>query len=239
MQIIFLGTRGGIKIKSKIHYNHSAILIKNKKTKIMIDCGSDYLQLVKKINPTAILLTHAHEDHAGGLKNIKDIPVYATQDTLNKLKKFKIRNANLITSEKSFFISDVIITPFNVEHSLIAPACGFRIEIGENKFFYVPDLVKIYNARKALNGIQFYIGDGARISRSLIRLRDRYKMGHASIVKQIEFCKNEGVENFIFTHCGSEIVKQTKEKINEKIMELELKFNVKIKIAYDGMKFTL
>ena len=35
----------------------------------MIDCGLDWLGKFEKLQPDAIVLTHAHPDHAWGLKN--------------------------------------------------------------------------------------------------------------------------------------------------------------------------
>jgi Cft2 family RNA processing exonuclease len=34
----------------------------------MIDCGADWLKGVVNLRPNAIFLTHAHSDHASGLK---------------------------------------------------------------------------------------------------------------------------------------------------------------------------
>jgi glyoxylase-like metal-dependent hydrolase (beta-lactamase superfamily II) len=34
----------------------------------MIDCGADWLGEVDRVAPDVIVLTHAHPDHAGGLR---------------------------------------------------------------------------------------------------------------------------------------------------------------------------
>jgi glyoxylase-like metal-dependent hydrolase (beta-lactamase superfamily II) len=40
----------------------------------MIDCGADWLGRIRAIAPTAIVLTHAHADHAAGLAGGCSIP---------------------------------------------------------------------------------------------------------------------------------------------------------------------
>jgi glyoxylase-like metal-dependent hydrolase (beta-lactamase superfamily II) len=56
----------------------------------MIDCGADWLERVRSIAPTAIVLTHAHPDHAAGLAKGAPCPVYATKDTLALIARLMI-----------------------------------------------------------------------------------------------------------------------------------------------------
>jgi glyoxylase-like metal-dependent hydrolase (beta-lactamase superfamily II) len=56
----------------------------------MIDCGADWLNRLGAIAPTAIVLTHAHPDHARGLAKGAPCPVYATTQTLSLLQRFPI-----------------------------------------------------------------------------------------------------------------------------------------------------
>ena len=77
---------------------------------------------------------------------------------------------------------------FPVEHSLRAPAVGYRVTAGRRAIFYGPDLVSIVDEQEALSGLDLYVGDGAVVKRSIVRRRDGRVIGHASIRAQLEWC---------------------------------------------------
>ncbi|HEY3185653.1 MAG TPA: hypothetical protein VGJ77_22605, partial [Gaiellaceae bacterium] len=66
------------------------------------------------------------------------------------------------------------------QHSLRAPAVGYRIAAGTRTIFYAPDLVAIDEEDEARAGLDLYVGDGAAIARSIVR-RDGTRIGHSSI----------------------------------------------------------
>jgi glyoxylase-like metal-dependent hydrolase (beta-lactamase superfamily II) len=66
MQLSFLGTRGYIDARSRRHRRHSVLRIAYRQRAVLIDCGEDWLARLESLAPAAILLTHAHPDHAGG-----------------------------------------------------------------------------------------------------------------------------------------------------------------------------
>ena len=82
-------------------------------------------------------------------------------------------------------IGGITIEAFAVEHSLRAPAVGYRISAGNIAIFYAPDLIYIHHRQAALKGIAAYIGDGATISRPFIRRRGNRLIGHAPIGTQL------------------------------------------------------
>lgn len=51
----------------------------------MLDCGADWLGRVARLRPSAIVLTHAHPDHAAGLADGAPCPVYATAETWDRI----------------------------------------------------------------------------------------------------------------------------------------------------------
>ena len=241
MKIIFLGTRGYIDAKTKLHYRHTSTLIEYKKTKVIIDCGIDWIEKIHKIKKDAILITHAHPDHAFGLQNGIDCKVYATKESWKTLDKFNIEKKykKIIYPRKKIKIGSLIIEAFQVIHSIRAPAIGYKITAGKVTIFYVPDLIKIKQQKAALKNVALYIGDGATINRPIIRRKNGQLFGHTTISAQVGWCKKEKVPRAIFTHCGSQIVEGDRRKIFALINAIALKHNIKTSIAHDGLELAL
>jgi phosphoribosyl 1,2-cyclic phosphodiesterase len=234
IELVFLGTRGEIKTRSRRHRRHSALLVKHARARIMIDCGTDWLKAHVKVAPSAIVLTHAHDDHAAGLASGALCPVYATADTWKRIDRFPIADRRVIEPRVTFAISGVSFEAFEVQHSLRAPAVGYRIGAGAT-VFYVPDVAAICDQRAVLEGVVLYIGDGATVTRSMVRRRDHVLIGHAPIAAQLAWCAQEGVREAIFTHCGSGIVKSDARKMAARIADLGEVHGVAASIAYDGL----
>jgi phosphoribosyl 1,2-cyclic phosphodiesterase len=235
--VTFLGTRGNIKIRSKLHYRHTSTLITFRRKTIMIDCGLDWTRQVKKIHPDAIIITHAHEDHAAGLRYGAPCPVWATRESWQHLKRYKIEQRNVIRPRQPTIISGITVQAFAVAHAINAPAVGYRITAGNKTLFYVPDLVKIKQQKEALHNIDLYIGDGALLRRTLlVRKKDGTFIGHSPVSAQLSWCKKEGVKKIIITHCGTEIVSQDHAIIEQQFKALGKEFGVHVRCAYDGLQ---
>jgi len=114
-------------------------------TKVMIDCGADWLDLLHSLSPTAIMLTHAHPDHAGGLAHGAPCPVYSTSETLALLRRFPIQNPRTVKLRTLKRINELRFEAFPVAHSMRAPAVGYRIAARRRCVFYVPDVAAIRN----------------------------------------------------------------------------------------------
>jgi phosphoribosyl 1,2-cyclic phosphodiesterase len=234
LTLTFLGTRGEIDIRSRWHKRHSSLLVQRGNARIMIDCGADWLGSVQRIAPTAVILTHAHPDHAAGLSASAPCPVYATSETWTLIRRFPIRERRALPLKKSISIDGVRFTAFPVAHSLRAPAVGFRVAADGECFFYVPDVARVPDPARTLRGIDLYVGDGATITRSMVRRRDGSLIGHAPIVAQLAWCKQAGVRRAIFTHCGSAIVRADARKLNAMLRELGREHGIDARIAVDG-----
>jgi hypothetical protein len=79
-----------------------------------------------------------------------------------------------------------------VEHSLRAPAVGYRGTAGRTSIFHMPEVVSIYEPHEALSGIRLYIEDGASSRRPIIRRKGHSLIGHASVRTQLGWCRREG-----------------------------------------------
>jgi phosphoribosyl 1,2-cyclic phosphodiesterase len=218
---------------------HASLLVSHRRARVMIDCGADWLHKFPAVGPAAIVLTHAHPDHAAGLKHGAPCPVYATEETWERIKTYPIRARNVVRHRTAALICGITFDAFPVEHSLRAPAVGYRITAGQATIFYVPDLVSIRERHAALHGIDLYIGDGAAIARPIVRRRGDALIGHTSIREQLLWCRSEGVRRAIITHCGSEIVTAEEQAAAEKVRALGLEHGLRAQIAYDGMEITL
>ncbi|KPJ67658.1 MAG: beta-lactamase [Coxiella sp. DG_40] len=241
MKLKFLGTRGYIKSKTQRHRMHSSLMIEYQNKSIIIDCGEDWLHKIHKLNPNAIILTHAHPDHAWGLKEGAPCPVYATLESWDEIKDYPIENKHTVRARKIFKICNISFEAFPVSHSKRCPAVGYRIIAGKKVIFYVPDVLSIIDRKQALSNIQLYIGDGSSIKRSLVRVigETLIKVGHAAISTQLGWCQKEGVTNAIFSHCGSEIVEGDERTLRSTINDIARKQGVNAQIAFDGMEIHL
>jgi phosphoribosyl 1,2-cyclic phosphodiesterase len=237
--IAFLGTRGEIKACSRLHRSHSCIIVARGKARVMIDCGADWLHLLSRISPTAILLTHAHPDHAGGLPHGAPCPVYASARTWRSLPAWSVSDRRMMPLQKSIAIAGIRFAALPVDHSIRAPAVGYRVSANRVRLFYVPDVVRRRNRRRALRGADVYVGDGASITRPILRRRGRAVVGQSSIRVQLDWCKAERVGIACFTHCGNEIVTAHARPIHQAVRRLGAERSVDARIARDGLRLML
>jgi phosphoribosyl 1,2-cyclic phosphodiesterase len=237
--LTFLGTRGETAIRSRRHRRHSALLVQYNKARILIDCGADWRGQLRAVAPTAIVLTHAHADHAAGLAEGAPCPVYATRTTHRLLSRFPTRDRRVITLWRPIMIDGVRFEAVPVQHSIRAPAVGFRVSWKAGCFFYVPDVARLPRVSRALRGVGLYIGDGATVRRSMVRMRNRKSIGHAPIATQLDWCAKANVPAAIFTHCGSPIVRGNARLMNRLIRTLGNERGIDARIAQDGERLSL
>jgi phosphoribosyl 1,2-cyclic phosphodiesterase len=239
VELTFLGTRGEIAIRSRRHRRHSALLVEHAGARILMDCGADWLGRLRIVSPTAIVLTHAHPDHAGGLAQGAPCPVYATKETLRLLRHFPIRDRRHVPLRKSVTIGGLRFTAHPVQHSIRAPAVGYRVAAKAGCFFYLPDVARLPNPAEALYGVGVYVGDGATLRRSMVRVKEGVLIGHAPITVQLGWCAKAHVPRAIFTHCGSPIVRGDARVLSATVEKLGRERGVDARLARDGDRLSL
>src|SRR5438552_4007641 len=239
MKLTFEGTRGEIEARTRHHRMHTSLVVSYRGADMMIDCGLDWLGKLKRVDPNAIVLTHAHPDHAWGLKRGAPCPVYAPQQTWQSLQHYPIKGRHVIDERTPTKICGITFEAFPVEHSILSPAVGYRVSARRARIFYAPDLIFIHERSAALKAVQIYIGDGATVTRSFIRKRGKALIGHSPVRTQLTWCQKEGVSRAIITHCGSEIVTGDERKMFANLRAIAEERDVNVGIAYDGMKLML
>ncbi len=204
----------------------------------MIDCGADWLHRVDDLRPTAIVVTHGHSDHVDGLKTGAPCGVYATADVWNQIDRWPVEQRRVVRPHEVFTIGGLTFEPIPAQHSLRAPAVGYRIASGRTRVFYVPDVLRIPGRIDVLANVDLYIGDGASLHRPIQRRRNGSLVGHASVQRQVAWCATAGIHRAIFTHCGTGIVANP-ENSERVIAGFGRAYNVRTSIAYDGLEMRI
>lgn len=234
MQVTFLGTRGNLRVRTRRHWRHTATKITGGRVSLMIDCGADWMPVVQKWlaprratttrrkvppRPSAILLTHAHPDHAAGLAGGAPCPVYATAETWANLGSGVPADLRRVVRPGVVYrLGGLTFEVAPVVHSVRFPTVAARVTGPGGRrrprprraVFIAHDVAALTPAAtRLLQGAEAYIGDGASYNRA-VRPRGAPRgraAGHASIREQLRWCVAAGVGRAWFTHCGTQILK--------------------------------
>ena len=126
---------------------NSTLLIGNNK-KILIDVGFSYPKMIMNLKEygvspkdiDAVLITHTHSDHVGGLSTFikkNNISVYANEKMLKELVKY-IPEEMIIVMNDEYSIGEFNITCIHTSHD--APGSqGFLISDDNSNLVYVTD----------------------------------------------------------------------------------------------------
>lgn len=241
MKLVFLGTRGEIDARTRRHRMHTSLEVAYYGRRVMIDAGEDWLGQLDEVSPHAIIVTHAHPDHAFGLKEGAPCPVWAPDVAWDEMTDYPIpeEDRHVVEPRMPVEIEGITFEAFPVEHSVRAPAVGYRITAGEVTVWYAPDLVYIEDRAEALTGCRLYIGDGATMTQSFVRRRGEALIGHTPVRTQLTWCQKEGVPRAIISHCGSEIVEGDERTLGAELREMADERGVEAEFAYDGLEVVL
>lgn len=193
----------------------TSALIESEGTTIVIDAGPDFRQQmlrakVKKID--AVLLTHEHKDHLGGLDDVRafnfrwdePVHVYGSARVLHAVRRefayaFEenpypgVPRMELHEiGNQPFFINQLEIIPIEVLHHLM-PVKGFRVK----NFTYITDAKTIAPAE-----IEKIKGSGVLV---LNALRKESHISHLTLEQAIDLAQYLQPRACYFTHMSHQL----------------------------------
>jgi phosphoribosyl 1,2-cyclic phosphate phosphodiesterase len=213
----------------------TSLLIEICDTKILIDAGPDFRQQMLRediSNLDAILLTHEHKDHTGGLDDVRalnyisrqPVEIYAEKRVLDSIRAeypyafvanpypgVPEMNLNTIVDNARFMVGNVEIVPIRAFHYKL-PVIGFRV----GNLAYITDANKIEpSGMRKIYGCKVL---------ALNALRKEAHLSHFTLSQALDVARESGVPQTYLTHISHQMgLHRTVEK--------ELPENVEL--AYD------
>jgi phosphoribosyl 1,2-cyclic phosphate phosphodiesterase len=213
----------------------TSILIEIRSKKILVDAGPDFRQQLLRggiSDLDAILLTHEHKDHTGGLDDVralnylsgKPAEIYAEKRTLNSIRSeysyafvdnpypgVPKMNLNTINDNTAFTVGGIEIIPVRAFHYRL-PVLGYRI----NNVVYITDANMIASSEMSkISGCEILIVNA---------LRKKTHISHFSLSQALDVSRKSGAGQTYLTHISHQMGLH-------KEVEKELPENVKL--AYD------
>jgi phosphoribosyl 1,2-cyclic phosphodiesterase len=121
-------------------------------TRVLVDCGLGIRTLEQRLAAleltpealTAVLVTHEHSDHVGGVPALVrryDVPLYATAGTLGAVRGKLPDTActETVVADRSFTLGQFAVHPFTVPHDAAEPV-GYRLNTGRARMAILTDL---------------------------------------------------------------------------------------------------
>lgn len=214
----------------------SSVLVETKESRVLIDCGPDFRQQILPLDfkpIDAVLLTHEHYDHVGGIDDLRpfsvfgDVPLYALERTALSLQQslpycFATHKypgvpqleLHQVKPHEVIRIKDLEITPVVVMHARL-PILGFRI----NNMAYLTDMKTIGEEELPyLSKLDLLVVNG---------LRHEEHYSHQTIEDACKFAQRIKVGQTYLIHMGHHIDLHEEE---DKLLPS------RIHLAYDGLE---
>lgn len=218
----------------------SALLHTDTDEHILIDCGPDFREQMLRLNIIpkldAVLLTHEHYDHVGGLDDLRpfckfgEIPIIADNYTATHLRERMpyCFGENLYPGVPRIYLQEATpgipitigqttIIPIQVMHGKL-PILGYRI----GNLGYVTDMLTMpKDSYQILEGVEVLVINALRI--------DSHPT-HQNIDEAIEVAKRIDARETFFIHMSHHAGLHS--EISQKVPE-------NVHIAYDGLEINL
>lgn len=242
MRLHFFGTRGYVTESSPEHSGHSAFVLEEGGFRLLCDFGENRQGMLAEIRPDAIFVSHAHPDHAWGLREGTEVPVHASAATHKILETLPLPRRVTLEPESPVRLGPFEVTAFPVIHSIRCPCIGARIEIPGLRLVYSGDIVAFEDPAAALAGADLYIGDGSTLKGSLVRRHESGALvGHTTVRAQLGWLDRHGVPRAIFSHFGKGPIELGEEALASALAELAAAQapGCVVAAAYDGLALKL
>lgn len=213
----------------------TSALIETDTTRIIIDCGPDFRQQALRADIEqldAVILTHEHYDHVGGLDDLRPyctgttMPVYAERNVIDHIMermpycfgnvnnpRVPVMNMQEIRPGVRFKAGDLDILPIRVWHGTI-PIVGFRI----GSLTYITDM-------KTIDEESFNLIKGTE---TLIvnALHTKEHPTHQNVRQAVLFAEKVGARETYFVHMSHRAGMHA---------IMNAKFPPHVQFAYDGL----
>ena len=218
----------------------TSILIQTDEVTVAVDAGPDFRYQILREKVTkldAVLITHEHKDHIGGLDDLRPfifmnkrpMPLYVADTALPEIKReysyafeehpypgaptYEIHRLD----ETPFDLADLHIIPIKLKHFTLT-SYAFRI----GRFAYVTDLSEISDEIiTKLQGVEYLIIEA---------LGNKKHYSHLSLQESIDAAQRIGAKKTWFTHCSHSMGLAA--EVNPKLPEGMM-------LAYDGLKIEI